>query len=149
MKNWFNVNYGSAQIRSICLLPWNNFPGFKFNHLPSAFLKSTYVDLWEKEFEVLNQTCQHKVRTITDVNQYLFKQWQIVNQNFYPMKKNFGYFYNVDNNISKVIKDIGKKKYKVVCINDNEYVENFENAKDIINSFLENVFPEKSKFERC
>ena len=149
MKNWFNVNYGSAQIRSICLLPWNNFPGFKFNHLPSAFLKSTYVDLWEKEFEVLNQTCQHKVRTITDVNQYLFKQWQIVNQNFYPMKKNFGYFYNVDNNISKVIKDIGKKKYKVVCINDNEYVENFENAKDIINSFLENVFPEKSKFEKC
>lgn len=148
LKNWFHINYGILQFRTLLLLPWHNFPGFKFNHLPSAFLKKTYIDLWNKEFEVLDQTCHHKIRTMSDVNQYLFKQWQIVNKDFYPMKKNFGYFYDIDDNVNEAIKHIKKKKYKVVCINDNEYIKNFEKSKNSINLFLEGIFPEESHFEK-
>lgn len=148
IKNWFNIKYGFSQIRTLLLLPWNNFPGFKFNHLPSALLKSTYVDLWNKEFEIFDKTCKNKVRSITDVNQYVLKSWQIVNKNFYPMKKSFGYFFDIDNDYTNKLKYVSKKKYKIVCINDTEYVEDFEKAKKEINSFLEKIFPDKSQFER-
>ena len=39
-------------------------------------------------------------------------------------------------------------KYKTVCINDSNKIENFELQKRIINQAFEKKFPNKSSFEK-
>lgn len=147
-SKWFNIKYGAEQIRTLLLLPWGKFTGLKYSHLPSALLKSSLKEIWEKEYETLNNTCMHKVRQYTDVNQYIIKSWQIAKGQFYPMKPKIGKLYNLKDENTEIINEILKKKVKMCCLNDNEELQNFEKVKKEINNLLETILPEKSSFEK-
>ena len=36
------------------MIPYQEFSGFKYTHVPSAFLKSTFEEVWKREGEVLD-----------------------------------------------------------------------------------------------
>lgn len=147
---WFNLKYGLGIIRTICLLPWKAFPGIHNSHLPTSFIKSTYKELWEKEYDILDETCSHKFRYALDVNQWLFKNWQMVKGDFCPRTPNIGKSFALDDDkeYNNMVYDvIRKQKYKMVCVNDMVNEDDFETCRDDLKRAFNDILPEKSGFE--
>lgn len=149
-KKWLNLEYGiSNLIRSITFLPYPNFTGFLNPHLPAPFLKSSFEAVWRAEPGILDFVSSNKFRSKLDVNQYLIRDWQIVSGNFEP--KNWyreGKYYGVSNaSINQIKSDIQRKKYKLVCLNDEASDESFVGLKRQIIEILDFLLPDKSSFE--
>ena len=146
---WFNPIYGKALFRSLCLMPWPKIAGLFTKHQCNAFLKSTFYEVWEKEFELLDLTCRHKFRTRRDVNQWVIRYWQLASGKFIPIRP-FGKLYGVKNDNTDLFRAIDKNIDKTLCINDNgiEQIEDFEKTKKELIEHLERKFPQKSHFEK-
>lgn len=150
---WFNLIYGKNTIRNIALLPWPRFTGFIDPHMPQAFLKSTFEEVWDKEKDILEQTSASKFRSSNDVNQYLFRYWQLAKGNFQPISfKDTTYEEITVNNIKsgKIEDIITAGKYSMICLNDSvemDIDENYERAKGKIKTYFEKILPKKSSFE--
>ena len=151
LSNWFNLKYEFEHfIKNLLLKPWNSFTSFYEFHIASSFLKSTYNEIWEKEFEELNKICHHKFRNLKlDVNQWLVRDWQLASNNFCVRTTKFGKLYTIDNdvNINSIFKN---NKHKIICLNDSVEIENenFENIKKEIIQNLEKILPAKCSFEK-
>lgn len=147
-SNWFNIKYGKQNLKNIFLLPWDNFTGFYEMHVASSFLKSTFEEVWNVEFDELDKTSKHKFRDLKqDVNQWLMKDWQLASNNFTPRKSKFGKNFNLENEFEDAISAIINQKYEMICLNDSDNIEDYENQKlKIIESF-EKILPQKSQFE--
>ncbi len=131
-------------------MPFPNNIGVLSHHCPMPNLKSTYVDLWQKEEELLNATIHNRFRTITDVNQFVFRYWNLFQGKFVPMNVfKVGKMYQASRAESQRICDVIKgRKKKMICINDDCDAADFDAVKqEIIDSF-ETIFPEKSAFEK-
>lgn len=146
-RKWFNVKYRKDNIRTILLNKWDNLCGLKESHLTSSYLKKTFEKVWEKESEILDETSKHKFRTIYDVNQWLIKNWQIMEGKFEPKSTSWGKRFELTDNNKKIISAIKKEKYKVICINDADVNYDFEKAKTELITTFEAKFPQKSSFE--
>lgn len=147
---WFNLKNGKHLRKTLKLNSWNSFTGFVNPHLPIAFNKKNFNELWKLENEILKQTCLNKFRSKTDVNIWLVRYWQIIKGDFYPSKASKGKFYSItDNKIScnSLYDDIVKQRYKMLCINDNASLEVFEYSKKSICKAFEKILSEKSSFE--
>ncbi len=153
LVKWFNYQYGFNIMRNLVLLPWARFTGFVDPHQPQPFLKSTFDEVWEKESKTLEQTSASKFRSCSDVNQYLFRYWQLAKGDFIPisMKDTKYITMKMDNLRSgEVANIITSQKYSMVCLNDSESIktdEELEEAKQIIKDAFEKILPEKSSFE--
>ena len=149
-KKWINLEYGVFNLlRSATFLPYPNFTGFLNPHLPAPFLKSSFEAVWRAEPGILDFVSSNKFRSKLDVNQYLIRDWQIVSGNFEP--KNWyreGKYYGVSNaSINQIKSDIQRKKYKLVCLNDEASDESFVGLKRQIIEILDFLLPDKSSFE--
>lgn len=144
---WFNIKYGYNMLRNIYLLPCPRFPGLLQQHLPTSFKKEVFNTLWEKEYEILDETCKHRFRHILDVNQWLIKEWQNASGEFHPRKYNIGRSiaaYNID----KACHYISKQKGKMLCLNDVDMSEKeFEVSVKRINNSFNSILPNKSSYE--
>lgn len=145
---YFNFKYGTQNIRNLSLLIWKNYTGFKNAHLPTAYLKDTWEIVWSKEEERLSNTTSHKFRSYYDLNQYVFRQWQIASGNFHPQLAPGKVIEATDSNLEKITNEIIKQKHKMLCINDNQDILDFENIKSAINKAFDKILPEKSSFEK-
>ena len=148
LVKWFTPLYGFDLLRNICLFPWSYFQHIKNPHLPIPILKSTMEKVWKLEPKIMEKTSEHKFRDASDVNNYVFKYWDICEGNFIPIG-NQGSAYHVNSlkTAKKVCDDILGKKSKLICINDNIESDLFLNVKEIIvNSFLIR-YPNKCDFE--
>lgn len=148
-SKWFSLRNGKDVVRNFLLLFWKDFCGFKTFHLPTPFLKSTFMEVETFEKKLLEETSSHKFRTGNDVSQWLFQNWQIASGNYILPKHNYGQYFaaNVEN-VSCICDSIKNHKYRMLCINDEVYDNNFERIKDTINHAFEEIFPEKSSFEK-
>lgn len=147
--SWFNFNYGALNILNLLFLPWKRAVGLYQQHLPSSLFKSTYSEVWEREFEILDNTCKNGIRDVKrDVNQWLFKEWLVMKNEFIPRTKKFGKYMMVTNirDIDKVSKTVLSKKTKTICINDH-VEENIDLVMSELISVFETKFPNKSSFE--
>ncbi|MDO4759616.1 MAG: stealth family protein [Candidatus Saccharibacteria bacterium] len=137
-----------APILSATFLPTNHFPGFMINHMPQAFLKSTFEEVWSKEYNILDTVCKNKFRTVNDVNQYLMREWQFATGRFEPSNilNKSGYFSIFPEQLGGLIGTISNQKKKLICINDAK-VEDFEETKKSIQEAFEKILPHKSGFE--
>lgn len=149
-KKWFKLRYSIRKIyRTMVFMPWNWFPGFYYQHLPSSFLKKSFRELWDLEYKKLDMTCMDKFRTKTNVNQWLFKYWQLAKGEFFPRRCNIGLCYHVKNkNIYNVCKDIQTQKYPLLCINDVPETKNYEEKKEILHKEFSGILNKKSSYEK-
>lgn len=154
LLKWLNIKNGSKNFRTICLLGCPRFPGFYQQHIANSYNKKTLQEVWEKEREILHNTCLNKFRTTVDVNQWLFKEWQIASGNFKPRSIKFGKSFYIDRDgIDKVNKKvtnyIKKQKGKIISINDGKMTEEdfFKIVADLEKSF-NTTLSEKSSFEK-
>ena len=130
-------------------LAFPRFTGFYTVHGPSPLLKSTYRKLWDMEPELLDRVCSHPFRHKEDINQYVLREYQKLSGEFVPenVRKWCGY-YDIEVYNKKLVKAISRQEKKIVCINDSNHEIDFEKVKHEVNAALEQIFPERSSFER-
>lgn len=145
----FNFKYGIGLLLNILNLPMSNFSYLSTPHLPQAYLKKVFSDVWENEEQFLNEVCRNKFRQATDVNQYIFRNWQLLSGLFNPVYPyNRGNFYNINSsNIDSIVADIVECRTKTLCINDSDLVDNFDELKEKLTAAFNLRYPNKSSFE--
>ena len=144
---WFNFKYGIHNLRNFILLACPRFPGILQQHLPASYKKKTFEEVWEKYYDILNETCMHKFREISDVNQWVFKEWQLASGNFYPRKLKIGKSIPAYH-IEVACKCITNQEVKMMCLNDTEMNnQEFMNCVKKVNKSFDDILSEKSTFE--
>lgn len=153
LNKWFNLKNGKELLRTIALYGCPRFPGFYQTHLAHSYLKSTFEEVWDKEYDILHNTCLHKFRNANDVNQWVFREWQIASGNFEIRSYKFGETFYIDRDglelKDKIIDYITHRKRKIIAINDSDMSEEeFENLTSDIKAAFDKILPEKSSFEK-
>lgn len=144
---WFSPSYGKGNLINLYLSPWGCFTGFRNFHTCIAYRKETLETVWEKFPEVLDRTCSHKFRSREDVNQYLFRYWQLVTGNFVPRRPDSVYYTLGQESAGEIRQALCSGKHQVVCVNDDPMEFDFrEEQENLIRSFQQ-LFPEPSSFE--
>ena len=131
------------------------FAGLECTHLCQPFLKSVFELVWHENYEWLDATSRNRFRSVTDVNQYVFKFYQLVLGRFTPYNwKKYGRAFQLADeegkngaNIVEAYDAVINGKYKMICLNDAE-VNNFDSVKMKLMSAFETLLPEKSVFEK-
>lgn len=150
LGKWLNPVYGSQLLRSLSLMPFAVFPGFRNHHMPQAFLKSTFQEVWGVEEPLLREVSSHRFRDITDVNQYMFRYWQLTSGRFYPVNIAKGTCrYNLaDSELKGLTEAIRTQKSEILVMADSEDFSDFNAMVVAINAAFETILPEKSSFEK-
>lgn len=130
-----------------------DFANILFHHMPAAFLKQTFYDVWAAEPEILANTSANKFRSKDDVSQYLIRAWQMAAGNFKPRNilansEHYTYLVNDYTIATRAIKKrrLRARKLEMLCVSD-ERIRDFQRAKQEITEALDWVLPEKSSFE--
>lgn len=138
----FNLKYGfKNNIKNLLLNKFNLFTGIIEPHLPAAYLKSSFVDVWNKLGNEFNEVCKSKIRDYYTCTENVIRYYQMATGSFVPINRmKFGcYTTSKCKATSKIIKE---RKFKIACIN---YIEK-EDYQEIKDSF-ESILPNKSSYE--
>ena len=149
---WLSPSYGKFLLRTLPLMFCPRFPGFYQPHLPSSLKISTTREVWKAEPEALDRTCMNKFRSAYDVNQWVFREWQLAENNFVPRSLSVGKTFYPDRDgkdeFVRAAEYISGRKKKLICINDCRLTEDeFEKYKHIIINAFDTILPDKSGFE--
>lgn len=149
-RKWFSLKNGRRKcLKTFLLIPWEWFPGFHYDHLPSDFLRSTLTEVWEQYGDVLDATCRCRFRMESNVNQWVFKYWQFCKGNYQVRKDTFGEVFHIEEkNLDELCQAIERQKYRMICVNDTPRTPDFESTKRRVNACFEKILPQKSSFER-
>ncbi len=147
-KKWFNICYGKKNLMNLYLFPLGNFTGFEDPHIPYAYTKSTFSEVWEKCGDVLDKTCRNKVRSNEDVNQWLCRYWQFASGRFMPTSCDRGRLFAIGADDAEIEKAITGQTMPMICLSDDSVDVDFCKEKEFINSCFEKILPEKCSFEK-
>lgn len=150
MKRWYGPHLGIKGIRQSLIMGRKyKFVGFAWRHWEMPFLKSIFSEVWEKEPELLENSCT-RFRQDVSLNSYIFRYWQFATNKFYPTNLNHGRCISLvkDNyeHISNTLKDTA---FKSLCLNDVPICTDDEsyNFRRHVQILLKAKFPDKSAFE--
>lgn len=149
IEKFYRLDYGTALVRNLLLTPFVYFTGFRGNHLPTSYLKSTFQKIWEKEADRLHETGKNRFRSRNDLTHWLMKSWQICEGNFIPRSIKWGHHYELGcDDTQAICNAIEQQKYKMICLNDSTLELDFNHIqKHLIESF-EKILPEASDYEK-
>lgn len=144
---FINFKYGFVGLISFLMFAkWENYTGFYNHHLTISYKKNILETVWKEEPEIMHETSTHKFRDNHDVNQYIFRFWQLASGRFYPYTLHGRYFKISDDN-TRIINYIRNRAGRMICINDDEFEGEFEVKKEEINRELDKLYPNKSTYE--
>ena len=149
VRNYFKLGYPPLYFcYNILEMAFPLYTGFYTIHGAMPFCKQTFLEIWEKEEEVLTEASKHRFRHKDDVTIYLFREWQKLSGNFYAKNAQRGFrYFNVDNYNLKLLRTIRKQKAKMICMNDANYFIDFDRVKGEIEQAFSDILPEVSSFE--
>jgi len=148
--HFFHVGYPALYFfYNLLEMLFPQWTGLYTVHGPSPFLKSTFERLWELEGDHFRELERNRFRADTDVNQYLFREWQKLSGNFCPgnVQRSFRYFEIADSN-EKALKAIVDGRYDLICVNDTGLAQDVERVREELRHAFEKRLPGKSSFER-
>ncbi|TDE68810.1 capsule biosynthesis protein CapG [Streptococcus sp. KCJ4932] len=148
-KKWFSPKYGKYLLRTLLFSRGAAINGIYEPHNSLSLMKSTFEELWEKEGDVLDATCRSKFREKHNVNPWLLRDWQLMTGRFIPKKTGSTSYNTLPRDLNKIIEVLQHpKKVKCICINDSVRITDFDQMKAKVNQAFEELFPEKSNFEK-
>lgn len=150
LGKWYNARYFPLVFLNLMFLPWSRFVGLYESHLPTSMMKSTYNEVWEKEYELLDETCTRKFRDFkVDVNQWVMKNWQLASGNFAPRSIKCGKLVAIRNieDARKCSQTIRDSAYPMLCVNDHVSDVSYMQAAEIVRAAFDVKFSQKSRFE--
>lgn len=142
----FNLNYGCANIYNFMNILKKDFQDIYSPHLTQTFKKSNFYNIWEKEFDLLNEACKNKFRASSDIGTVICRYFHLLTGEFVPSKI-LGKYFNLSNNNQKLIAEIENGKSKIICINDSSLDVDFDKCKKELKEAFEKRLNEKSSFE--
>ena len=146
-SKFFNLKYGKENFRNLGMLPFPYISTFLNHHFAQPFLKSTFQEVWDTFPELCFSTQSSKFREPTNINQWLFRYWQLMEGKFIPTNLNKERkYYALGQSFDEMCSDILNQKYKEIVINDGGYEINEEELIKL-NKTFEIILPEKSAFE--
>lgn len=145
---WFDKSYGFKARWNYILKPYPRFITLRTPHNAQPYLKSTFEEVWDAEGGELTRTSINRFRASDDYTPELFRTWQICRGNFVPHNtysdtKMFPLLIKH----KKAIKAIENQSYKLICLNDNIRIRNYDDVMRRITEAFESILPEKSSFE--
>jgi hypothetical protein len=145
---WFNPKYGKKARLTKLLRPYSKFVTLRTPHNAQPYTKTTFEEVWEYAEKELTEMSVHRFRSVKDYTLELFRTWQICRSNFEPYNtygdtKMFPLVFKS----SQAIQAIQTQSYKLICINDSEYITNYNQTMQEIQLAFESILPEKSTFE--
>lgn len=144
---FFNISYGKNIFRNLFLIPWPNFTGFLNHHVSQPFFRSIFEEVWQECPCILEETMRSKFRSISDVNQYLFRYWQLCKGFFVPINIDKGRkYFELTDNPTELCQAIERQSYRQIVINDAN-ITNYEQSIEMIVASFNKILPEKSFFE--
>ena len=146
---WFSLKYGNFFIRNLFLSRYSRFVGFFVFHLGQPYLKSSFEDAWNHNFDILNETCSHQFRDDHDVSQSFIRFRELAKGNFIPGKPINHAAFHISENNDEICNVIKNKSLPMICLNDGDIqAESYERIRAELISCFESVFSEKSRFEK-
>ncbi len=145
---WFHPSYGKKSRLTRLLKPYGKFITLITPHNAQPYLKSTFEEVWEYAGDHLTVVSENRFRSPDDYTQELFRTWQICRSHFNP--------YNTYQDTKmfplllrskQAIKTLYDQSYKLVCLNDNQHIRDYERVMTEIEQAFETILPEKSTFE--
>lgn len=145
---WFDKSYGMKARWNYILKPYDKFITLRTPHNAQPYLKSTFDEVWEAAGKELTETSSNRFRDVTDYTPELFRTWQICRGNFVP--------YNTYRDTrmfplmvrpKEAIRAIYNQQYKLICLNDNIHIRNYDLIMAQISDAFQSILPEKSSFE--
>lgn len=118
-------------------------------HHPQPYLKSTLIEAHRLYKSVFDEVSKNKFRSRNDVCQYLYREIQLANGDFYPYEPTDTYCLNISSaqllkeNIDKI------KRTSFFCANDHASLSDkeFEIARNELERILNTILPFKSSLE--
>ncbi len=145
---WFDPSYGSKARWNHILRPYGKFVTLRTPHNAQPYLKSTFEEVWAAAGEELTRTSANRFRADSDLTPELFRTWQICRGNFEP--------YNTYSDTKmfplmvrpkQAVEAIRSQSYRLVCLNDNVHIRNYEALMQEIGDAFRSILPDKSCFE--
>jgi len=150
-NKWYSLKDLRSTVRTIQLsFPWNKFVGFRNYHIPIAYLKSDFEEIWERFPEEMHHTQHHRFRCSEDNTHLLMRFWRLAKGSFHPKSQRYAICKSLatEKKIRTAIDIIERQKKKVICINDTYAGDDFEGVKERFRVAFERILPEPSQFER-
>lgn len=146
---WYFPEYGKRANLTRRLSSYGKFVTLRTPHNAQPYLKSTFDEVWDYAGEELTEMSKHQFRSPKDLTLELFRTWQICQSNFQPYNtyKDTKMFPLVFRS-AKAIRAIREQTYALVCINDSEYIRNFDAVMHGLHDSFSYILPDKSSFER-
>lgn len=145
---WFHPSYGKKSRLTRLLKPYGKFVTLITPHNAQPYLKSTFEEVWDYAGDRLTAVSKNRFRSPDDYTQELFRTWQICRSHFNP--------YNTYQDTKmfplllrskQAIQALYDQSYKLVCLNDNQHIRDYERVMTEIEQAFESILPEKSAFE--
>ena len=145
---WFHSSYGMKARWNYLLRFYGKFITLRVPHNAQPYLKSTFEEVWAAAGDELRATSVNKFRALNDLTPELFRTWQMCRGNFEPYNtycdtKMFPLMVRP----KQAIKAIYEQKYKLICLNDNVHIRNYDTVIGNLRAAFESILPEKSTFE--
>lgn len=147
-KKWFSLKAMKSTMKNLYMKPVKGFSGFDNPHVPQAFLKSTFDQVWDKERGLMEQTSSHRFRSNEDVNQWLMRYWQFVTGQFVQVGDISGRFFSIGRDDESIADAIVKQQYNTICLSDDDTRLDFDSEQKLLIELFETILPEKSSFEK-
>ncbi|MEA4975335.1 MAG: Stealth CR1 domain-containing protein [Paludibacter sp.] len=147
-NKWFDKSYGKRRRLNYLLKPYGKFVTLRTPHNAQPYLKRTFVEVWEKCGQELTEMSTHRFRSDHDLTPELFKTWQICKSDFNPYNT-YGdtKMFPLVLKSKKAIRAVREQSYKLVCLNDNVHIRNYDKVLGELKAAFESILPEKSGFE--
>lgn len=148
---WFSYTNGFNLFYNLKDFQANRMSGVFFPHLCQPLRKTTMEKTWGLYAKDMHLTCSHRFRSAFDLNRYLFAILDIYSGDFVPCSPTLLGDYSaigLDNNA--LFHKLRTHRDKVTCLNDTSAIPDsaFEATKYQLVSILEELFPDKSSFEK-
>lgn len=124
------------------------YAGLKVGHSPVGLMKTCYEEIWKEEPEVMYTTTMHRFRELSDINHWAVIMWELASGRFSPKGFVASYFDTNEKNVDEICRIIRTRTSETICINDPSDLIDYQPVADKIIQAFEDVFPEKSGFER-
>lgn len=149
-KNISNLLFprcGIHGIKTLLTLPYGRFTGFYDDHIPYAYTKTLFNEVWEKEAEILHKTSLDKFRSGDGVNQWLMRYWRLAKGEFIKCSSRQGKLLTITDDNDIIHKAIVNQRYNMVCCNDNGEYTDFDRVSKMLRQSFNLILPDKSSFE--
>ena len=152
--NWYKFMDPRNGIRNLTktmlTMPYRNFTGFNEPHTAYSYLKSTWDEIWNAEFDEVDETLHSRFRSDYGLSQWCCRYWQICSGTFKVRRSSFSRCIGIEDKdkMEKGVDALLHGRAKVLCLNDEFEDKEFNECIGRIQSAFQEKFPRKSSFER-